>query len=479
MRFHFFINHYKSILYTLLLLVSNFVILDAQDKAEPHIHIERIRVSGTKKTKDYILLREMNIHPGDSIPLALVGERLEENRKRIMNTGLFQRIKINIKDWQPPNNQVTLQIEAAETWFIYPIPIFELADRNFNVWWVEQQRSLQRINFGVRLVYKNLTGHRDLLKTKIQFGYTNKLELDYGFPFINQKETLGLTGNALYTRNKEIARNTMNNQLDFYRDDDNFLFRRIRLGLTLTYRPFLKTFNNFNLRYHRHSITEGATIPELNPDYFLDGRRKQRYFAFSYQLVYDNRDINAYPLRGNYFSFNFDKEGVGIYKERNFTSIAPKYAQYIKFNSRFSMELIGKLRWVLTEGQPAYYNNRALGYEPDFLRAYEYYVIDGQDYGYLKTSGRFEFFDGVVNYGNMMPLEFLRLMPLRIYGKLNFDTGYVRELYYAENNPFANRMLYGGGVGLDFVIYYDKVIQIEYSMNHLGERGIFLHLKLF
>lgn len=454
-------------------------LLSAQDADDTYIVVDKIRVEGTKKTKDYILLREMEIKIGDSIPLAEVGQRLEENRKRIMNTGLFTRIKINVKDWQPPDNRVTLQIEAAENWYIYPIPIFELADRNFNVWWVEQQRSLQRINFGVRLVYKNVSGHGDLLKTKIQFGYTNKLELDYSFPFINQKETIGLSGNALYTRNKEIARNTVQNQLDFYRDEENFLFRRFRLGMTLTYRPFLRTFNNFTLRFHRNSITEGAEIPELNPDFFLTGRRKQRYFAFNYKLVYDDRDISAYPLRGNYFSFDFVQEGLGIFKDRNFTAIAPKYAQYIKLNQRLSIEMIGKVRWVVSNQQPAYYNNRALGYEPDFIRAYEYYVIDGQDYGYLKTSSRFEFFDGVVNYGSAMPLDFLRIMPLRVYGKLNFDTGYVRELYYAENNPFGNRMLYGGGIGLDFVIYYDKVIQIEYSMNHLGERGLFLHLKLF
>lgn len=475
MRFSLFIKVCFSISYILSLPAT----LLAQNPDDPYIVINKIIIEGTKKTKDYIILREMEVQPGDSIPVAQVAQTLEQNRKRVMNTGLFARIKINVKDWQPPDNRVTLLIEAIEAWYIYPIPIFELADRNFNVWWVEQNRSLQRVNFGVRLSHSNLTGHRDLLRVKLQYGYTNKLELTYGFPFINKKETIGLVGNALYTRNKEIARNTIFNQLDFYRDDDNFLLRRVRFGLTLTYRPYLRTFNNFTLRYHRHSTTKGVTIPDLNPDFFLEGRRRQRYFAFSYQFEYDDRDIVAYPLRGNYFSFNFIQEGLGVFQERNFTAVAPKYAQYYKLNKKLSVEMIGKIRWVLSNQQPAYYNNRALGYEPDFLRAYEYYVIDGQDYAYLKTSGRVEFFDGIVNYGTKMPIPPLRLMPLRVYGKLNFDTGYVRELYYTENNPFANRMLFGGGIGLDLVIYYDKVIQIEYSINHLGEGGLFLHLKLF
>lgn len=469
-------NHYLLIPY--LLFFISPLLSTAQNADDNYIFIDKIVIEGTKKTKDYILLREMNIDVGDSISINKIAEVLEENQKRIMNTGLFARIDINIKDWQPPQKQVCLLIQATESWYIYPIPIFELADRNFNVWWVEQQRSIQRVNFGIHLLHHNLTGHRDIVKLKVQYGYTNKLELTYGFPFINRSETIGLLGNVLYTRNKEIARNTIQNQLDFYRDDDEFLLRRIRAGFTLTYRPGLRIFNNFGLRFHQHNVTEGAEIPNLNPDFFLNNKRQQRYFAFSYQLEYDNRDIIAYPLQGNYFSFDFLQEGLSIFEDRQFTAVAPKYAQYFKLSPYISLELIGKLRWVLSRNKPAYYNNRALGYEPDFLRAYEYYVIDGQHYGYLKTSTRVALFDGIVNYGNAMPIPPMRIMPLRIYGKLNFDTGYVQELYYTENNPFANRMLYGGGIGLDFVFYYNKVIQIEYSVNHLGERGLFLHLKL-
>ena len=45
-------------------------------------------------------------------------------------------------------------------------------------------------------------------------------------------------------------------------------------------------------------------------------------------------------------------------------------------------------------------------------------------------------------------------------------------------NALSNRLLWGGGIGLDIVLYYDKVIQIEYSFNDLMENGYFLHLNL-
>jgi hypothetical protein len=37
--------------------------------------------------------------------------------------------------------------------------------------------------------------------------------------------------------------------------------------------------------------------------------------------------------------------------------------------------------------------------------------------------------------------------------------------------------LVGGGAGIDIVTYYDIVGRIEYSVNQLGQTGIYLHVK--
>ena len=39
-------------------------------------------------------------------------------------------------------------------------------------------------------------------------------------------------------------------------------------------------------------------------------------------------------------------------------------------------------------------------------------------------------------------------------------------------------MLWGKGIGLDAVFFYDKVFKIEYSFNHLWESGIFFHFNM-
>ena len=63
---------------------------------------------------------------------------------------------------------------------------------------------------------------------------------------------------------------------------------------------------------------------------------------------------------------------------------------------------------------------------------------------------------------------------LSVYG----DAGYTwldqnRKLI---SNKLPESFLLGTGIGLDLVTYYDKMIRIEYSVNKLGESGIFIHL---
>lgn len=43
-----------------------------------------------------------------------------------------------------------------------------------------------------------------------------------------------------------------------------------------------------------------------------------------------------------------------------------------------------------------------------------------------------------------------------------------------------NQLIYGGGIGLDFVTYYDMVFRLEYGINKFKELGfLFILLHLF
>ena len=47
----------------------------------------------------------------------------------------------------------------------------------------------------------------------------------------------------------------------------------------------------------------------------------------------------------------------------------------------------------------------------------------------------------------------------------------------SKDNNLSNSLLWGNGISLDYVTYYDKLLRIEFSVNHLGEKGVFLHFS--
>ncbi len=465
-------------MYRIILILSCFIgycfpLQGQQDK----VIVNKIILEGHKRTKDNIILRELDFHVGDSILVRDLVSRLKDNERFLLNTGLFLIAKLNVRDWDQQTYKVNISIELKEALYIYPIPIFELADRNFNVWWDQYNHSFARVNYGLRFFYNNVTGRRDLAKVAIQFGYTQKYELEYRLPYINKAQTIGIYGNILFSRNKEIGYNTFNNDLQFYRADDDFLFKRLRIGLGMSYRPKRKTLHRARLFLFQHTISD--TVSVLNPDFLLS-KQRQRYLSFNYDVELDNRNFRYYPLEGNYLKIATQKRGLGIFNEVNTFSITPQFRQYFNFGKqkKWSTETILKGQVSIITKKPPFYLNKALGYNEDYIRGYEYYVIDGLHFGYLKSGLRYELINRYVNLGKVMPIKSLKTIPVRAYLKLNGDLGYVDDPHYAEGNPLTNDWLWGGGLGFDLVFNIDKVLQLEYSVNRLGEKGLYLHFNL-
>jgi hypothetical protein len=118
----------------------------------------------------------------------------------------------------------------------------------------------------------------------------------------------------------------------------------------------------------------------------------------------------------------------------------------------------------------------SLGYRYQ-VRGFEYYVIDGYNYFLLTSELRYRLLDTTL-YLRWIPIEGLRRAPLKMMAKLLYDQGYVSYPQFPGDqmgNDLLNHWLHGWGAGLDFVVYYDKILRVEYSFNSLRESGLFLH----
>lgn len=466
-------HHLKLVLLSFIFTLCS-VNSYAQNEA---VQVEKILVEGNKKTKEWTVLRELDFAVNDSIGLDELISRLKFNEQLLLNTGLFTEAKLNVRDWDKESYQVSIHIALKEAWYIFPIPVFELADRNFNVWWQEFNLDLNRVNYGLRFYYSNITGRGDLLKLVGQIGYTRKYELEYTLPSFDSNPKIGFYSNILYSQNREAPFQTIANRVTFYRDSQEDMFRRFRLGAGLTYRPKLRQFHRLKLHYHHRSIAD--TVAVLNPLFFT-GNNKQRFFSATYQWEFDRRDIKAYPLTGYYIDALFEKRGLGIFKDVSTTAIYPSFHHFISFDEakKWSLAYQIKAKVSLERAQQPYYEYRALGYENDFIRGYELYVMDGLDFAFLKTSLRYEILNRTINWKKAMPLKPFRIMPLKLYVKAHMDWGYVNDPFYEANNSLVNKSQLGAGIGIDIVAFLDKVLQVEYSINRLGEKGLYLHFEL-
>lgn len=439
------------------------------------VTIEKISIEGNKKTKAATILRELEFATGDSLPAPELPAALERNRLRLMNLGIFTEASISVSEW-PEAGKAQLLIRVAESWYVYPVPILSLSDRNFNVWWNEFDHSFKRLNYGLDWSQLNLTGRADALKAKAQFGFTNRYELAYRSPGLNRNRTLGLEAVVAYSRAHELSYQTTANKLEFLKIRESWQIEQMLAAVTISARPKLFKRQFFTLEYRDNRVSD-TVAHVLNPDYFLHGNTRQRHFSAVYTLEFDYRDIRPYPLSGWRSLFEIRRNGLLPSDDLQVFRVFAQRDQYFSFNKRLSLELIGKIRFSLPRRKIPWSNNQALGYGSNLVRGYDYYVVDGLDFTVLNTSWHFLLWESKLKLGSVMPIKAYRKMPFKIYLAFNNDIGWANNPHYSAQNPLSNRLLYGYGPGLDFVLYYDKAIRCEWSWNDLGEGGFYLRIN--
>ncbi len=407
----------------------------------PVVFVQDVEIQGNKKTKKLAILSYLDFEIGDSIELQALLPRLRENERLIMNSRLFTKATFNISKWE--QQQVTLKLEVEENWYIFPIPVVELADRNFNVWWRDFNKDPRRINIGLWTYWRNLTGYNDRLRLVTQWGFIRKFELDYEFPPLSQKKPLGFGFNALYSDNKESAYTIDSNTLQFYRQLNSPIrqYQRLRFSIRAEFRQSLFDRHRLELFYKDLRISD--TLAQLNPDFFLNAATRQQSLVLDYEYRRDRRNIISYPLKGHYIQFNILKRGLAAFQDINQLWFTLRTEYYQPIAKKWNAALVMEGRFSAIRHQQPFWQQEALGYGETYIRGYQYYVINGQDYAFLRSDLNFKLFDWNIPLFKEATTAYTRSLPLKIHLRYHLDWAYVWDRYYQQQGVLANQLLWG------------------------------------
>jgi outer membrane protein assembly factor BamA len=433
--------------------------------------IGEVSVEGNNRTRRGIILREMAIRSGDTLQAREVAEKIEIDRRKVVNTNLFITVDL-LTAPNPDSVRTDIRIVVKERWYLIILPEFELADRNFNEWWYDRNRDLRRTTYGVYMSYGNVTGRADKLRFLAEFGFVPKFEVSYSLPYIDKAQKTGITVGASYSINKSMAFRTWRDKLDFL-SSESVNKERFFTYINITRRNKYYTFHSLDLRWSHADISD--TIAVLNPNYLLKGRTLQNYFQLTYTFSYDRRDHVQYPLRGQSASIQVSKMGLLPSDAINQLYFYGSYRKYIPISKRWYANTGFRLRASAPHRQP-YLQTVGLGYRNDLVRGYELYVIDGQDYALIKNEIKYRLFS-VQKHFKWIPVRQFNTIPIAAYLNSFADAGYVQNKYPEfSNTRLGNKLLYGAGAGLDVVTFYNIVARFNLTFNARGEQRFFFNI---
>lgn len=444
-----------------------------QDIIGSSIIIKNIIYEGNRKTKISVINRELLFKPNDTLTPQQFQKHTSESIINLKNLALFNFVTIDTLHNYYENNVVDLKVSVIEQWYFWPNPKLTFADRNINAWL--ETCDWKRLNYGFVFRHENLWGLMHTAELTLIYGYNPIIGVTYKVPFFDKRKLLGLNVIAEFTTSKQLPYVTSSSHhIQYYENFGKNSQNTQKYGLEFIIRPKFKTTHTIGLTYNNNNVLD--TILKLNPHYSPNQQKTTEYFTISYKVKYDKRDYKSYPLKGAYIDASLSQSGLGILEPEKsvcVTTLITNLRKYFNLANRwhYAVGFIGN--FTFQNNQP-YIFNSGLGSARIELRGYENYAIDGTNYCILKNNAKYTIMKDRVFHAKGIHEKWGKVN-LAIYGNIFFDMGYVAQNYLQPIGIYNNKFLFSGGLGIDFVTYYDKVLRIDATINREGKFGVYLH----
>jgi len=394
--------------------------------------IDSIQITGNETTKDFVILRELTIGVGDTIKPQIASY----DRERIYSLRIFNAVHLKPYLYQGKNY---LLIVVEESWYIYPIPVFFLKDKDWS-----------KISYGVALSWLNFRGRNERITGLATFGYDPSFGFTYYNPNLSYNQNLNLQTNVAYTTvtNKSVEAESL---YGAQFEQETFV-SRIQFG---------KRYGN----YHWFYLNTGFDYIET--PFYIEGINASnssidRTLVAGLSYLYDTRDLTLYATEGTYYQVGFEYKGFDIDNISYYVADLD-FRNYLLFFDRLTLKWRTEFRHTGGKLVP-YYDYSYIGYG-DRIRGYFY--GDTQE-GNDRVFGSIEF-DYPIIKETRIDLYFIPLLPrsllsyrFSLIGELFADTGATRD----EGDPWTIRSFDSGyGTGLSVLVLPYFIMRFEFAIN--------------
>ncbi len=400
------------------------ILAGENDAKSDSMIIRKMIFVGNEKTKDVVLRREMKTKIGDRLDM----QKLEEDRKRLLNLQLFNRVEFNPMQ---ADDGVILLVVVAERWFVFPYPIFYF---NEHEW--------KKVSYGAGLVHQNFRGMNVQLDGAFWLGYNPGVSFYYSNPWIGAKN--------FFTKIKIFSDKVKSKSLEYDRFNEKHHGFEATLGRRWNYHTYLALVTGY----------QQLSVPAEFKAATLSGSGTDRLPSLGFAFRYDTRDLYQYPKSGIRFDAYVSRTGFS--KTINYLQYGIDARVYRPLLAGSSLAL--RSSFDLSHGLIPVYGKTFLGYG-ERVRGYFNTRREGDNRAILEAELRFPILP--VRYFDLGDKAYLlgpygNNLPFGVSAGFFYDAGAVWD---HSRTLHKNDFLKGFGAGLHLHVPYVDVLRLEYAFD--------------
>lgn len=421
-----------------------------------------VTVEGNEQTRDYIILREVTIQPGETV----TERQISYFADRIYSLSLFTSVT-----WKTSHDPVLdgyhLVFTVTERWFwlVYPLLTIKTEEGKS----ILDTDSYTNFSYGIGFYHTNIAGRNIYLKTKLQFGSDRFFSINLVNPNPFYANSL------LWTMNLLLQTGDVNKKLGGKVDNSRSNNNSVTLSTGIFHR--WSPFTTYGVAVEYKQVVTNGNDPDGRVNLLNDGQAIDQNAGLTVAWQRNTRNSSEMPMNGYLQSV-----ALSHHYETNtgatFGILAADARVYVPIEDWLSFATMVNYEAGIGREIP-FYHHSYIGKDTQ-IRGYQSLILQNVHRIVAKAELRTPLVNPYSFTIDWMPIDQFREFRWGLFASVFLDAGLVRRpgAEYPALNAFIDRehlgtyydrLLSGAGVSLNLILPYSLNYKTELAFNQSGD----------